>query len=266
MAISVATSNTGLATPPGLAQCFDVTLLGGFHLSWDGRRTPLSPGGQRVVAFLALHRTPVPRSLVAATLWPDVTERKGFANLRATLSRLERPARLALDVTLGELALAEGVTVDLHIAQAAAQRILEPGGAAAEASRGTSPVAALCAELLPGWYDDWALFAIEDWHRLRVHALEVLAPELCRAGRLAAGAAAARAAVRADPLRESARAALMAAYVAGGDRCAAIREFAEYEALVRSELGVSPSPGLSAAAGDLIRDPADTKVPVGSLR
>lgn len=264
--MSVASPDAGLATPSVVAPCLDVTLLGGFHLSRDGRRTRLAPGGQRVVALLALHGTPVQRSLIAATLWPDVPERKAFANLRATLSRLEGTARLALDVTLTELALADGVAVDLHIAQAAAQRILEPGGAAAEAARGASPVAALSAELLPGWYDDWALFAIEDWHRLRVHALEVLAPELCRAGRLAAGAAAARAAVRADPLRESARAVLMAAYAAAGDRCAAIREFAEYDALVRSELGISPSSSLTAAVGDLMRDAADDRVGVGSTR
>lgn len=231
-----------------------VSLLGGFELTHDGRRVATSGGGQRLVAFLALRGKTISRSLVAATLWPDVTEAKALANLRAALTRLDASSRLALQVTQADLALAPGVNVDLHEAQAVARRILDPGGADREAAHLDAPVSLLSAELLPGWYDDWALFAIEDWHQLRLHALELLASALCRVGRLAEGMAAARAAVRADPLKESARAALIAAYIASADRAAAIREFADYEATVRQELGIGPSAGLRAVFDRLIDD------------
>lgn len=228
-----------------------IALLGGFQLTHGGRRVTVSVGSQRLVTFLALRAVPTGRGLVASTLWPDVTESKGYANLRAALTRLDPFSRRALEVTPSELAVADGVTVDLRDARAAALRMVAPGGAARVAADAATSLAVLSSELLPGWYEDWAVFAIEDWHQLRVHALEQLAPALCAVGRLAEGVAAARAAVRADPLRESARAAVMAAYAAGADRCAAIREFVDYEATLRRELGIAPSPRLRAVYDEL---------------
>ena len=77
-----------------------------------------------------------------------------------------------------------------------------------EADLGGAAITALSGELLPDWYDDWVLLEAENWRQLRLHALEVLAGLLTAAGRYGDAAAAALAAVRADPLRESAHAAL----------------------------------------------------------
>jgi len=67
-------------------------------------------------------------------------------------------------------------------------------------------VPVLSADLLPDWYDDWVLLEAEDWRQLRLHALEALAGRLIALGRWGEAANAAGAAVRAEPLRESARA------------------------------------------------------------
>src|SRR3954451_10908843 len=63
-------------------------------------------------------------------------------------------------------------------------------------------------------------------------------------------APAATIAVRADPLRESARAALVRVYLAEGNQSDALGEFRRYRRLIRAELGLEPT----ALLGDLMRD------------
>ena len=58
-------------------------------------------------------------------------------------------------------------------------------------------MSALSDDLLPGWYDDWAVIAAEDWRQLRMQALEAVTARLTAADRFAEAAAAALAALRA---------------------------------------------------------------------
>jgi SARP family transcriptional regulator, regulator of embCAB operon len=93
------------------------------------------------------------------------------------------------------------------------------------AELGMAAVPVLSADLLPDWYDDWVLLEAEDWRQLRLHALEALAGRLIALGCWGEAANAAGAAVRAEPLRESARAALIQAHLAVGNQSEAVREF-----------------------------------------
>jgi DNA-binding SARP family transcriptional activator len=102
-------------------------------------------------------------------------------------------------------------------------------------------VAALSADLLPGWYEDWVLAEIEDWRQLRLHALEVLAARFAAAGRWGEAAVTAGAAVRAEPLRESAHAILIQVHLAEGNQSEAVREFTRYRTLLHAELGLEPT-------------------------
>jgi DNA-binding SARP family transcriptional activator len=77
--------------------------------------------------------------------------------------------------------------------------------------------------------------------QLRLHALEALAGRLAAAGRCGEAAGAACAAVRADPLRESARASLIQVHLAEGNQSEAVREFARYQALLHGDLGLEPT-------------------------
>jgi DNA-binding SARP family transcriptional activator len=47
--------------------------------------------------------------------------------------------------------------------------------------------------------------------------------------------------VRAEPLRESAHAALIQVHVAEGNQSEALREFTHYRALLNAELGLEPT-------------------------
>jgi DNA-binding SARP family transcriptional activator len=219
-----------------------VLLVGGFQMVEGGAHVALAEGSQRLLALLALRGRPVKRLLVAGTLWPDVTEGRAYSSLRSALSRLYGSVRDAVEVNPSDLRLARSVRVDLRESQALAHRLLDAADQpleAADLSRGA--IAALSGELLPDWYDDWVLLESEDWRQLRLHALEALAGLLAAAGRYGDAAGAALAAVKADPLRESAHAALIQVHLAEHNRSEALREFKRYQELLRAELEIEPT-------------------------
>jgi DNA-binding SARP family transcriptional activator len=219
-----------------------ISVLGGFHLWLSGSvQVGIPRATQRLLAFLALHGGVTNRSAVAGTLWPNATETHAYSNLRSALARLERTCRKMLQTSKLELSLAEGVTVDIHHAQTLARRLLDPGVTPEPSDLSSATVVALSGDLLPGWYDDWVLIEAEDWRQLRLHALEALAGRLTAAGRWGEAADAASSAVRAEPLRESAHAALIQIHLAEGNQSEAVREFTRYRALLHAELGLEPT-------------------------
>jgi DNA-binding SARP family transcriptional activator len=230
------------ARPPLGAAGSRVLLLGGFELVDGDAQVALAQGSQRLLALLALRGRPMKRVLVAGTLWPDVTEARAHASLRSALSRLYGVVRDAVEVNPNDVRLAPRVRVDLREAQALAHRLLDSVNEpleAADLSRGA--IAALSGELLPDWYEDWTLLEAEDWRQLRMHALEALAGLLAAAGRYGDAASAALQAVKADPLRESAHAALIEIHLAERNRSEALREFKRYQELLRAELHLEPT-------------------------
>jgi DNA-binding SARP family transcriptional activator len=145
-----------------------------------------------------------------------------------------------LQVSKLELGLAKDVTVDICYAQKLARRLLDP--AVTPEQSDLSPA---------GWYDDWVLVEAEDWRQLRLHALETLAGRLTAVGCWGQAADAARAAVRAEPLRESAHAALIQVHLAEGNQSEAVRQFTRYRALLHAELGLEPTLRLRRLIQDL---------------
>jgi DNA-binding SARP family transcriptional activator len=230
---------------------FIVGVLGGFRLLWGTSVVGIPGASQRLLAFLALHAGMANRAAVAGMLWPDATESHAYSNLRSALARLEGTCRKALQVSKLELGLAEGVTVDIRHAQRLARRLLAPAVIPRQSDLGTVAVGALSGDLLPGWYEDWVLIEADDWRELRLHALEALAGRLTAAGRWGEAADAAGAAVRAEPLRESAHAALIQVHLAEGNQSEALREFARYRALLDAELGLEPTLRLRGLVQDL---------------
>jgi SARP family transcriptional regulator, regulator of embCAB operon len=223
---------------------FMVVLLGGFALLWGNSVLDIPGASQRLLAFLALRGRMVKRASVAGMLWPDSSESRAYCNLRSALSRLDGTARGALAASKLEVGLAEGVAVDVRHARVLARRLLDPTVTSDVSEFGMAAVMALSPDLLPDWHDDWVLIEAEDWRQLRVHALEVLAARLIAVGRWGEAASAAGAAVRAEPLRESARAALIRLHLAEGNPSEAVREFTRYRILLNAELGLEPTPRL----------------------
>ncbi|MEA2842440.1 MAG: hypothetical protein QOJ69_111 [Actinomycetota bacterium] len=220
----------------------ELSLLGGFILSVEGDALlGISAGAQRLLAFLAVRDHTVRRQHAAGTLWPDAGDERANANLRSTISRLDQTTRQSVTVTAHDLGLQKGLVIDIHDSQALARRLIDSDAPPLDSDVGGAAVSALSDDLLPGWDDDWAVIAAEDWHQLRLHALEAIAARLTAAGRLAEAANAALAAIRAEPLRETSRAALIRVRMAEGKPSDARQEFERYRVLLHAELALEPT-------------------------
>jgi len=233
-------------TDPAAPVVIEISLLGSFRLRVGGESVgPLSVGSQRLLVFLALNDRAVGRAAMAGRMWPEASDERAGISLRSALSRLDTATREAILTASAGLSLADTVIVDLRSAQALAYRLLSPSDSLRNADLTTASVTALSSELLPDWYDDWVVAEAEDWRQLRMNALEALADQLIETGRLADAAGAARAAMKVEPLRESAHATLIRVHMAEGNQSEALRVYERYRALLELALGLEPTARLS---------------------
>lgn len=219
-------------------------LLKGFALLVDHKRVPVSSSAQRLLAFLALQDMPRTRTYVAGTLWPDVTASRANANLRSSLWRATRTGHQVIDASTQELAISKHIDVDLHTAARHAHWLLDMSRSCDDILTAQTR-ADLSADLLPEWSEnEWVLIEQEQYHELRLYALEAMTERLTVAGRHGEAVAAGLAAVRAEPLRESAHRVLMNAHLAAGNRGAALLQYEQCCRVLHDELGLEPSPTL----------------------
>jgi DNA-binding SARP family transcriptional activator len=230
-----------------------VRVLGGLALVAEGRRLPVPPGSRRLLAYLALHPSGVDRRCTAGMLWPNVDDGRAAGNLRSALWRLQSVDCRLVQAEQSGLALCEDVDVDLACLEAWAGRVLSSTPDDADLAVDPGPIAEL--ELLPGWYDDWVLGVRERVQLRLLHALEALSRLLRDAGRPAAAVEAVHVAVLAQPLRESGQRALIEAHQAAGNWIAARRQYDAFRSILRREIGVEPSPELTAVARGNVRTP-----------
>ncbi|MFI7407085.1 BTAD domain-containing putative transcriptional regulator [Streptomyces sp. NPDC049627] len=211
-----------------------LSLLGRFALTYGPTAVDVGIAAQRLLAYLGLRRHGT-RTVVAGTLWPDVTEERAHGSLRTALWRLNR-GREPLVCSEGDtLALAEGVTVDARTLMDSALHVV--GGPSLD----PVPNLLFAGDLLPGWDDDWLLFERERLRQLRLHALDALAYRLLEEGRHALALEAALESVRIEPLRESAHRAVVAVHLAEQNVGEAVRHYGAFRDLLRTELGIAPS-------------------------
>ncbi len=222
-------------------QIVTLRLLKGFTLLVGDDPVALSYSAQRLLAFLALQDRPRTRTYVARTLWPEATTPRANANLRSSLWRASRTGHRVIDASAQEMALAGGITVDIHDAVARAHCLLDKTCLCDDIlTRQTRDD--LSADLLPEWSDnEWVLIEQEQYHQLRLYALEAMAKRLTTAGRHGEAVAAGLAAVRAEPLRESAHRVLIDAHLAAGNRAAAQHQYEQCRCTLLEELGLEPS-------------------------
>jgi DNA-binding SARP family transcriptional activator len=216
---------------------FKLRLLGGFSLSQGDDSIVLPTSSQRLIALLALCARPA-RGHVSGTLWPDISEGRAAGRLRSTLWRIQKLCRGIIICENATLALAPFVLVDVRVLRAHAEQLIHRSDMRSAESllRATAFV-----ELLPGWYDDWVLVERERVRQLQLHALEVVAVQLCAVGRFGESLDAALTAVRAEPLRESAHRLVASIHMREGNWAEAMRQYRIYECIIRKELGIDPS-------------------------
>lgn len=217
-------------------------LLGGFALERGGSPVALSPGMERLVSLLAV-RGPAQRCVVASTLWPEVLDTHALASLRTCIWRLHRQAPSLVRAEGLLLAVPDVVSVDSREQVEFATRLMRGGlDHAPWLDAWIAPLRR--GELLPGWYDDWVVLERERLTQLRLHALELAAGILTRRRQFGAALEFALEAVRTEPLRETANAALMSVYLAEGNSCDAVTHYDAFRELLERELGLEPSPEL----------------------
>lgn len=210
-------------------------LLGSWGLLICGEPIAAPSPVRRMLALLAL-RGPLSRPAVAGTLWPEVDDTVACGRLRTALWRLAQ-VRWVVDDQAGELFLAPGVSVDAHLMSESARCICN-------GTRDVRGPDVFEEDLLPQWYDDWLIVDRERIRQTRLHALEALSALRLTQGRHGEAVDAGLAAVRADPLRESAHRAVVRAHLAEGNIAEAIRQFRACRSLLMLELGVEPTGAL----------------------
>jgi DNA-binding SARP family transcriptional activator len=144
-----------------------------------------------------------------------------------------------VSLTSDHIALDQAVVVDLHEGEALAHRVLDPSQDLDDVEEVNEDV--LSVDLLPDWTEDWVLMERESYHQLRLRALEALCRRLTAKERFGQAVQAGLAAVSGEPLRESARLALIEAHLAERNVAAALREYESFRQLLQDELGLEPS-------------------------
>jgi DNA-binding SARP family transcriptional activator len=183
-----------------------VRLLDGFELLVGDQPVSIIPSSQRLLAYLALHGGSVTRATLAGTLWPSAPDRRAAACLRSALWRLVKPPHVLIESRRETLRIGPAVDVDVtavrrFVADLARRTTLAPEVAMS--------VTSLSADLLPGWTEQWVV-AERDWFRqMCLRALEMLSERFRTRGDHFHAHETAVAAVRADPLRESAHRCLI---------------------------------------------------------
>lgn len=227
--------------------------LDGFELASPSGPVVLQPAAARLLALLAVQRTAVQRPKVAGTLWPDTTDRQAGSNLRSLLWRIQRHHDRLIEVTSTRVWLHSAVHTDLWHCQQRALALLE-GRLSPEAG----DIDLLSAELLPDWCEEWIVVMRERLRQRSLHALEVLCRWFTANGQHALGLDAGLAAVAADPLRDSAHRAVIAAHLAEGNDSEALRHYRRYTRLLHDELALPPSAETRALVASLLPAPPVT--------
>ncbi|HET6532740.1 MAG TPA: AAA family ATPase [Actinoplanes sp.] len=201
-------------------------VLGALTGEADGRPVGMPPSerARALIGWLALHPGIHPRAGLAARLWPDASEAAARASLRTALWSIRQawgPAADALVTTRGEAGFRTGaVWVDAVDGDPAAD-----GG-----------------DLLPGVSDEWADDERERLRTRRVRALAQRADEADRDGRAADAVRLTRQACRLEPLDEALHRLLVDRLIQTGDKAGAVVAARDFTDLLRTELGVRPSP------------------------
>ncbi len=219
--------------------------------------------GRILFAFLVLNRDrPASRSELAEAVWPgessQAASETGLTPLISKLRRMLGADRLDGHATI-RLVLDADARVDVEDAVRSAHRA-ESQLALGNFSRAWAPsMAALYVaerEFLPGESNPWVDEQRRVMAGVRVRALEAYATACAGTGgtELPAAIRASRDLIRLAPLRESGYQVLMRALRDQGNPAEALAVYAGLRAVLRDELGVSPSAASQAVYDELIRD------------
>jgi DNA-binding SARP family transcriptional activator len=228
-----------------------VCLSGCFRIISAGETLPLPLRGPTLDLFcyLLLHAgKDIRREKLGALLWPDRPEASTRTLLSTALWRVRKAAAgvpgISLQSSAGTVRLdtGPGTEIDaLRLRDALRSAQASPGDTASQAGL-SAALGADDGDFMEGADSDWVLAERERQFNTRVQALTFLLNAASGARCFEEAAGFARRVLALDPYRECAVRQLMWIYVESGQPARAIRQFAAYEALLRSELDLTPLP------------------------
>ena len=219
-----------------------IQVLGLFGLVVGGAPIELPLQAQRVLGYLAVIQPVQSRSALAGCLWGDMPQNRAMAALRNALWQLRKVPAPVIRTSRDKVSMDPSVRTDLANVRSCAATIASGGPQDTE----FLAIDLFDCDLLTAWEEDWLCIERERCRQMRIHTLESLAELLTRQGRHAQAIQAALAAVRAEPLRETAQVILIKAHLSEGNTCEAIRQFEAFRILLADELGLQPSPRVKA--------------------
>jgi DNA-binding SARP family transcriptional activator len=236
---------------------YQANFFGGFAIHRDDR--PVALGRQwsslELCRYLIAQRGRlVPRDELLEVLWPDASDSpNGLHRLHvavSTLRRLVDPAGAPYSLVQleGECYAVPVDVVDtdflrFDVAYAEAKRCLARGDSAGAADALRAAIALYRGDFLADHpYAEWTHLLRDHFRERRLTALAVLCECAERAHDLHAIMELAMEILAVDNLRETAHRHLMRAYYDSGERGLAIRQYENCARLLRTELGVEPSP------------------------
>jgi len=224
------------------------TLLGRFAVVSASGSLSIQMSLARLHAYLALSNGEMlPRSKVAGTLWPDLSEGRARANLstvtwrlRTAILRSGGPAT-ALDTRHDSIGLRASVCeVDVDVFR---RESLAPGAfpySLDRLARAAKAVEVYKGDLLEDWDEEWCFLEREQLRHRCIATLRALCSGFERLHRSDLALRFARQAAAMDPLNEVAQRSLMRLLANNGDRASAVVQFNRFAALASSELAVEP--------------------------
>lgn len=241
---------------PGGSGRLRIHLFGSVRAAHDfgARALELTPSVQALLAYLLLRRdASTPRDVLAGVFWGDVPERRARSCLNTTLWRLRRalepdgtPRGTYLVCTPGRAVYFNRDSdhwLDVAEFEAAARvtRIPYDSVLPRDVENLDRVLGEHSADLLEGFYEDWALGERDRIHARYLDSLAWLMAYWDDDGSLQRAIDCGQRYLARDPLRESVHRGLMKLFMTAGRPAAAIQQYETCRRVLDAELGIQPT-------------------------
>ncbi|MCC6168632.1 MAG: hypothetical protein IT329_15530 [Caldilineaceae bacterium] len=203
----------------------------------------VSPKGQALLYYLALHPRPASRSELAGLLWGEMPEETARTNLRLTLSRLRKEVGDALQADRQAVSLNDGAVGRVDVADFLGQ------AAAGQPDAWRAAAALYRGDLLAGFavrdapaFETWLEQRRQTLHRTALDTLMRLVEQARAAELIGEGINWARRLLMLAPWHEEAHRHLIWLLARSGQRSAALVQFDRCRRALAEELDVEPAP------------------------
>lgn len=230
-----------------------IRLLGGFQLIWQGQ--PLigfkSRKAEALCAYLVCQPRPHARETLATMFWDESSQEQALANLRKVLTELPTP--FVDYLLIARQTITFNTEKPYWLDAAAFQQLLSSGDstlAALEVAISLYQGAFLAGFHLPDSpeFESWAALERERWHHQFSQALHTLAQTCLHRRHYAPGLVYAHRLQRVEPLSERAQRLVMLLLARQGHSAEALRQYQQFQALLFTQLGITPTAETQALA------------------